>query len=93
MLALLYKHLKMRVETATADASYTRRLLDKGTPKVAQKVGEEAVEVVIEAMAGNKERLIYESADLLYHLTVLWVDQGVSIEDIEKELQKRSKPA
>ena len=54
------------------ESSYTARLHAKGTAKIAQKVGEEAVETVIEAMRGDKEKLAEESADLLYHLLVLW---------------------
>lgn len=69
--------------------SYTTRLFRKGVNKIAQKVGEEAVETVIEAVDGNRERLIYESADLVYHLLVLLEDQGISLSDIEKELENR----
>ena len=70
--------------------SYTKSLLDRGTAKVAQKVGEEAVEVVIEGMRGDRERLISESADLLYHLLVLFQDQGLSLSQVEAELLRRS---
>ncbi len=69
--------------------SYTTRLFEKGTPKIAQKVGEEAVETVIEAVAGNKEAMIYEASDLVYHLLVLLAAQGLSWDDIEKELYSR----
>ncbi len=72
-----------------SEKSYTSSLLSKGTNKVAQKVGEEAVETVIEAMAGNKNLLISESADLLFHLLVLLADQDVSIYDVLGELEKR----
>ncbi len=72
-----------------SEKSYTSSLLGKGTNKVAQKVGEEAVETVIEAMAGNKNLLISESADLLFHLLVLLADQGVTIYDVLGELEKR----
>ena len=72
-----------------SEKSYTSSLLGKGTNKVAQKVGEEAVETVIEAMAGNKNLLISESADLLFHLLVLLADQDVSIYDVLGELEKR----
>lgn len=57
---------------ADPESSYTASLYARGTAKIAQKVGEEAVETVIEAMQGNKELLAEESADLLYHLLVLW---------------------
>ncbi|XOV94187.1 MAG: bifunctional phosphoribosyl-AMP cyclohydrolase/phosphoribosyl-ATP diphosphatase HisIE [Bacteroidota bacterium] len=72
-----------------SDKSYTSSLFEKGTNKVAQKVGEEAVETVIEAMAGNKELLANESADLLFHLMVLLADQDLSIYDVLTVLEKR----
>lgn len=58
---------------------------------MAQKVGEEALESVIEACNGTDDRLIYESADMLYHLIVLLTSKGLSIEDLARELQKRHK--
>lgn len=70
-------------------SSYTASLYAKGTAKIAQKVGEEAVETCIEALQGNKDKLAAESADLLYHLMVLWADQGLTPEDIFKILQAR----
>tara|TARA_Y100001972_G_C7658283_1_gene331698 strand:- start:1495 stop:2094 length:600 start_codon:yes stop_codon:yes gene_type:complete len=72
-----------------SDKSYTSSLFQKGTNKVAQKVGEEAVETVIEAMAGDKELLKNESADLLFHLMVLLADQDLSIYDVLGVLEKR----
>lgn len=71
--------------------SYTAKLMARGVPKIAQKVGEEAVETVIEGVAGDKEHLISESADLLYHLLVLWAARDVSPEDVWTELAKREK--
>ena len=71
------------------DASYTSRLFGKGTAKIAQKVGEEAVETVIEAMRGDREKLAEESADLLYHLLVLWQDAGLSPQTVYQVLEKR----
>ena len=75
--------------------SYTSSLFNKGTKAIAQKVGEEATEVILEAMEDNKEFLIEESADLLYHLLVLLVDQDVDLHEIENILitrhQKRKK--
>ena len=73
------------------EGSYTVRLFDKGTNKIAQKVGEEAVETVIEAVAGNDDAMIYEASDLIYHLLVLLVHKGLSISDLEKELVRRHK--
>ena len=73
------------------EGSYTTHLFNKGVNTMAQKVGEEAVETVIEAMANNDERLIYEASDLIYHLLVLLISKGYGIAEIEKELQLRHK--
>lgn len=86
----LEKVIKGRYEQMP-EGSYTTSLFRKGTPRMAQKVGEEAVETVIEAMKGDKERLVYEASDLIYHLLVLLTSQGLSIEDLEKELLTRHK--
>lgn len=69
--------------------SYTTRLLIKGVKKIAQKVGEEAVETGIEAVDGNRSRFIYEAADLMYHYLVLLEQMGVTLPDIERELLNR----
>ena len=69
--------------------SHSARLLSRGVAKVAQKFGEEAVECVIEAVVGNKDALIAESADVLYHLIVVWVAAGVAADDIWGELIRR----
>jgi phosphoribosyl-ATP pyrophosphohydrolase/phosphoribosyl-AMP cyclohydrolase len=71
------------------EGSYTTSLFQKGVGRIAQKVGEEAVETVIEAMNGNDERLLYEGSDLLYHLIVLLTYKGFRLEDLAKELKKR----
>ena len=71
--------------------SYTTSLFKAGTPRMAQKVGEEAVETVIEAVKGDDERMIYEASDLIYHLLVLLVSKGYGISDLEKELVKHHK--
>ena len=73
------------------EGSYTTKLFTKGVNKIAQKVGEEAVETVIEAIHGNNERLVYEASDLIYHLLVLLENQGLSLTDIEEELTRRHK--
>ena len=73
------------------EGSYTTKLFTKGVNKIAQKVGEEAVETVIEAIDGNNERLVYEASDLIYHLLVLLENQGLSLTDIEEELTRRHK--
>jgi phosphoribosyl-ATP pyrophosphohydrolase len=77
---------------ADPKSSYTAHLFERGTAKIAQKVGEEAVETVIEGMRGDKKLLTSESADLLYHLCVLWADQGVRPEEVWAELATRAKP-
>jgi phosphoribosyl-ATP pyrophosphohydrolase len=69
--------------------SHSARLLSRGTAKVAQKLGEEAVEAVIEATRGNRNGVIAESADLLYHLIVVWVDAGIRPETVWAELERR----
>ena len=84
----LFETIKSR-KGADPQSSYTASLFSKGTAKIAQKVGEEAVETAIEAIQGNKDKLAAESADLLYHLMVLWADQGLTPEDILAVLQKR----
>ncbi|MBL8666956.1 MAG: phosphoribosyl-ATP diphosphatase [Rhodospirillales bacterium] len=70
-------------------SSYTARLLSKGRVKIAKKTGEEAVEVVIAALAEGREQLAAESADLLYHLMVLWVACGIKPRDVWTQLAKR----
>ena len=74
------------------EGSYTTSLFTKGVNKIAQKVGEEALETVIEATNGTSEHLIYEASDLLYHLIVLLADKGLRIEDVAEELHKRHDP-
>ncbi len=71
------------------EKSYTASLFFKGRDKIAQKLGEEAVETVIEAIKGDKLAVISESTDLLFHLLLLWSDQGVKPSDIWQELEKR----
>ena len=71
------------------EGSYTTSLFKSGVNKMAQKVGEEAVETVIEACNGTDERLIYEGSDLLYHLIVLLTSKGYRIEDLARELKER----
>jgi phosphoribosyl-ATP pyrophosphohydrolase/phosphoribosyl-AMP cyclohydrolase len=73
------------------EGSYTARLLDAGTPAVARKVGEEAVEVVTAALSESDERLVSEAADLVYHLYVLLAARGVDLSAVEDELEERSR--
>lgn len=74
------------------EGSYTTSLFKKGVNKMAQKVGEEAVETIIEATNGDNAKLLYESSDLIYHLVVLLTSKGLRIEDVAKELQMRHDP-
>lgn len=69
--------------------SYTAKLFEKGTNRIAQKVGEEAVETVIAAVSGDASCVAAESADLLYHLCVLWADAGVTPDDVFDVLEQR----
>lgn len=79
------------VERRSADpaASYVAKLTAKGRAKMAQKLGEEAVEVVIAAVADDRAGLVSESADLMFHLAVLLADAGLSFDDIRSELARR----
>lgn len=75
--------------TEMPEGSYTTRLFIKGVKAIAQKVGEEATESVVEAVDGNRRRFTYEASDLIYHLIVLCEQMGVGLDDIEAELQRR----
>ena len=88
------RHLQSVVQQRHRDmpeGSYTTKLFIKGVKKIAQKVGEEAVESVVEAVDGNRDRFIYEVSDMVYHLLVLLEQMGCSIEDLERELELRHK--
>ncbi|WP_063635647.1 phosphoribosyl-ATP diphosphatase [Azospirillum humicireducens] len=74
---------------ADPETSYTAKLYSRGTAKIAQKVGEEAVEAILEAVRGDKAALAAESADLLYHLLVLWADLGLDPADVWSKLAQR----
>ena len=88
ILTSLYDIIKSRKGGDSA-TSYTAKLFERGTQKIAQKVGEEAVETVIAAVARDKKEVISESADLLFHLLILWADQGVHPNDVFAELTSR----
>ena len=75
------------------EGSYTTSLFKDGPHRMAQKVGEESLELVIEAVGGTNERMVYEGADMLYHLIVLLTSKGLRIEDLAKELQQRHDPS
>ena len=88
------RHLQSVIQQRHRDmpeGSYTTKLFIKGVKKIAQKVGEEAVESVVEAVDGNRDRFIYEASDMIYHLLVLMEQMGCSIEDMERELELRHK--
>ena len=74
------------------EGSYTTSLFNGGVKRIAQKVGEEALETVIEACNGTNEKLVYEGSDMLYHLLVLLTEKGLRIEDLAMELMKRHDP-
>jgi phosphoribosyl-ATP pyrophosphohydrolase len=74
---------------ADPDSSWTAKLLAKGPEKCAEKFGEEAIEAIIEAVKGDKARLTSEAADVLYHLLVMLVARGVSLDDVLAELARR----
>jgi len=84
----LYKVIAGR-KGADPSESYTAKLFSKGPEKITQKVGEEAVETVIAALVKDKDAVVAESADLLYHLMVLWADKGVEPNEVWAELAKR----
>ena len=81
----------MAARDADSDTSRTARLLRAGRAKMAKKLAEEAVEVVIDAMHGENEAVVRESADLIYHLVVLWVAAGLKPADIWKEMSRRER--
>ena len=85
----LESRLKARAE-ASAEVSYTRRLLDRGPAHCAKKLGEEAIETVIAALAEDRHRLIAESADLLYHLLVVLQARGIAFAEVEAALAERT---
>ena len=85
----LWTTIEGRRLSGDASLSHSARLIARGTPKVAQKLGEEAVELVIEAVAHNREATIAEAADVLYHLMVLLVDAGIPAGEVWAELRRR----
>jgi phosphoribosyl-ATP pyrophosphohydrolase len=75
---------------AGGERSYTRKLIEQGPEKAAKKLGEEAVETVLAAVSGDKQALVAESADLLYHLLVVLEARGVALNEIYAELERRT---
>ena len=84
----LYSIIRNRARSKKKN-SYTNLLLKKGKNKIAQKIGEESTELVIEYLNGSKKRTVEEASDLIYHLLVLLYSKNISIKDIKKELTKR----
>ncbi len=89
VLAALYATVENRRDNPK-EGSYTCYLLDKGLDKILKKVGEECSETIIAAKNGDNSETVYEIADLIYHLTVMMVQQGISLEEVLSELDKRS---
>ncbi len=87
--ALYEKLLQRKIEKP--EGSYVAKLFEKGSDKIIQKVGEEAVETVIALKNKNKDEIIYEASDLIFHLIIALVDAGVKIQDLQEELLKRYK--
>ena len=77
-------------KTADPDSSWTAKLLSKGPEKCAEKFGEEAIEAIIEAVKGDRDKLVSEAADSLYHLLVMCAARDVTLADIEAELSRRT---
>jgi phosphoribosyl-ATP pyrophosphohydrolase len=86
----LEKRVEMRAQES-ADVSYTRKLLDRGVAQCAKKLGEEAVEAAIAAISEDRERLVGEAADVLYHLLVVLHARGVKLDEVEAELGARTR--
>lgn len=82
-------HLIRGRKTAPQEGSYTTYLFEKGLDKILKKVGEECTEVIIGACKEDKEETVYEIADLTYHVMVMMVQMGITVEDVTKELEKR----
>jgi phosphoribosyl-ATP pyrophosphohydrolase len=94
MSAITFRELEQRLQAraaeATAESSYTRTLLDRGVPYCAKKLGEEAVETVIAAVGEDRDRLVAEAADLIYHLLVVLLARGISLSEVEEMLAMRT---
>ena len=90
-IAELERIVRERLE-AGCDDSYTARLAAAGTRRIAQKVGEEAIEVALAATVGEREEIINEAADLVYHLVVLLNERGIGLADVAAQLERRHAP-
>jgi len=86
----LYLLIDQRAKSKKKD-SYTNSLLNSGSKKIAQKIGEESNELIIDYLKGSKKRIVEETADLIYHITLLLYSKQITIKDVESELKKRWK--
>ena len=84
----LYRLIEGR-KTSPKEGSYTTYLFEKGIDKILKKVGEESTEVIVAGKGGSRAETVFEISDLIYHLTVLMVEMGISLQDVAKELEKR----
>ena len=84
----LYSIIAQKAKTRKNN-SYTNYLLKKGPKKIAQKIGEESIELIIDYLKGPKKRIVEETADVIYHIIVLLYSKKISVNDIEKELNRR----
>src|SRR5262245_1118070 len=87
----LEQRVRARAQQGSAEASYTRRLLDQGVEHCAKKLGEEAIETVLAAVEEDRARLIAEAADLIYHLLVVLVSRGITLAEVEATLAERTR--
>jgi phosphoribosyl-ATP pyrophosphohydrolase len=87
----LEQRIQARAQRASADASYTRKLLDGGVAHCAKKLGEEAIETVLAAIDEDRERLIAEAGDLIYHLLVVLAARGIALAEVEAALAARTR--
>jgi phosphoribosyl-ATP pyrophosphohydrolase len=85
----LFATIAQRKSAGDTDTSYTAKLLAQGVEKCAKKFGEEAIEAALASVSGNKTHLVAESADVLYHLAVLWAAAGITPDDVYAELKSR----
>lgn len=84
----LYSIVRSR-DNSKIESSYTKFLLKKGPKKIAKKIGEESVELIVDYLSGSKKRVVEEAADLIYHIIVLLYSKKITIKNLEKELEKR----
>lgn len=89
ILQSVYTTIKHRQQLGNSDTSWTAKLLNSGTEKICKKLSEETTETIMGAIRNDPDNVIYESADVLYHLMVLWADQGITPNQVLNELARR----